>query len=113
MPTPRTASARSARAKAEERRIASRYKAYAEVWADPGGMAPAIPCKLIDISGTGAKLFCYPGNAALPEKFVLHTGHVKHVAQIVWRDKSMVGVEFEPMIQPYHESGLLPDTPAE
>lgn len=77
----------------EERRTEPRLKAFAEVWADPGGMDPAIPCRVIDISRTGAKLDC--GAAALPELFVLAVGETRHVAQVVWRRQTLVGVEFQ------------------
>lgn len=76
----------------DERRTAARLKAYAEAWADPGGMEPAIPCKVIDISGGGAKLDC---QATLPERFTLHVGAAKHAAHVIWRRQTQVGVEFE------------------
>lgn len=86
----------------DERRIALRYKSLAIAWADPGGVAPAIACRIIDISGTGAKLAHNP-DAQLPDEFVLHTGHVKHYAKIVWRKTNQVGVEFEKLQRPYRQ----------
>lgn len=77
-----------------ERRIANRNKSYAESWVDPGGILPAIICKIIDISYTGAKLMFNPG-VVVPDTFVLHTGASKRSANVVWRSKSEVGVEFE------------------
>lgn len=90
---------------AEDRREAARLKSYAETWADPGGMDPAIPCRIIDISSTGAKL---ESRAPLPDDFVLHVGAAKHAAHVVWRRQSFVGVEFQKGMRSYRESGRLP-----
>lgn len=70
-------------------------------------MEPAIVCKILDISYTGAKLIFWPENP-LPDTFVLHTGYTKHYAKVVWRRKNQVGVEFETLTRPYRESGKLP-----
>ncbi len=77
----------------EDRRIASRQKSFAEVWADPGGTTLAIPCKVIDISKTGAKVSDF-GEAPLPDDFVLHSAGVKYRAHVVWRRQKSIGVEF-------------------
>ena len=76
----------------ERRRGASRMKAFAEVWADPGGTALAIACKVLDISKTGAKLTEL--DAALPDDFVLHSAGAKYKAHVVWRRQKQLGVEF-------------------
>ncbi|PPD45020.1 MAG: hypothetical protein CTY15_05745 [Methylocystis sp.] len=76
---------------ADDRRETSRMKSYAEAWADPGGMDPAVPCRIIDISRTGAKIECA---ATLPDEFMLHVGANKFVGQVVWRRQQLLGVEF-------------------
>jgi len=78
----------------EERRSAARQKAYSEAWADPGGVEPAIPCKVIDISHAGAKLECPPG-VSLPAEFTLHVGNTKYAARVIWRRQAQIGVELE------------------
>jgi hypothetical protein len=90
-----------------DRRAAPRMKSFAEVWADPGGMELAIPCRIIDISTTGAKLDC--GGATLPDSFVLHAGHAKHVAQVVWRRQTLVGVEFQKGAKAPRDGAKLPE----
>jgi hypothetical protein len=94
--------------------LAERYKSLAVAWADPGGMAPAISCRIVDISAAGARLMHRP-EAPLPDEFVLHTGHVKHYALVVWRMTNEVGVEFQSLTRPYRESGALraPDNRSE
>jgi hypothetical protein len=92
----------------EERREAARQKAFAEAWADPGGMAPAIPCKVLDISGTGAKI-AYSSDDALPDVFVLHTGRTKRSAKVMWRSQNQVGVEFRRETKPYRDGTALPE----
>lgn len=91
-----------------ERRASPRQKSHAEAWADPGGMAPAIPCKVIDISSAGAKLSFQPGSN-LPEIFNLRAGHTTRSARVVWRRKDQIGVEFLRSTRRYPESGRLPD----
>lgn len=81
-----------ARSAESERRIAARMKAFAEVWVDPGGTALAIPCKVVDISKTGAKIA--ETEKTLPDDFVLNSGGVKYRAHVVWRRQKHVGVEF-------------------
>jgi hypothetical protein len=66
-------------------------KSYAEAWADPGGMDPAVPCRIIDISRAGAKIECA---TTLPDDFILHVGANKHVGQVVWRRQQQLGVVF-------------------
>jgi hypothetical protein len=90
----------------DDRRTAPRLKAFADVWADPGGMEPAIPCRVIDISTTGAKLDCAHGE--LPDAFVLHAGNLKHVARVVWRRQTMAGVEFQKGARLPRDGGKLP-----
>ncbi len=75
----------------DERREAPRLKAYVEGWADPGGVHPAIPCRVLDLSRTGAKVEC---NSDLPENFILVLGGVHHPAEVVWRRQNQIGVAF-------------------
>jgi hypothetical protein len=89
----------------DDRRAAPRMKSFAEVWADPGGMDPAVPCRIIDISTTGAKLDC--GGATVPDSFVLHAGHATHVVQVVWRRQTLIGVEFQKGARPPRDGSKL------
>jgi hypothetical protein len=90
-----------------ERRVAPRLKSFTDAWADPGGMEPAVPCRLIDISVTGAKIDAM--GAELPDRFVLHAGHAKHVAQVVWRRQTMAGVEFQKGARIPRDGAKLPE----
>lgn len=83
---------RTARRVDQERRAAFRFQAFAEVWADPGGTNLAIPCKVLDISATGAKIAIL--DTELPDDFVLNSAGVKYHAHVVWRRQKQVGVEF-------------------
>ncbi|WBJ98906.1 PilZ domain-containing protein [Methylocystis parvus] len=100
-------SARNQAPGAEDRRAAPRLKSFSDVWADPGGMEPAIPCRVIDISTTGAKIDSPHGT--LPDQFVLTVGHARHVAQVVWRRQTMVGVEFQKGVRPPRSGGKIGD----
>jgi hypothetical protein len=88
---------RSIFAAGDERRIATRLKSFTEAWADPGGFETAVPCRVMDISMMGAKIECQ--GAVLPENFVLHIGAAKHLAQVVWRRQTLVGVAFQKGVQ--------------
>jgi hypothetical protein len=105
MHAPFTERSRHRVAAAEDRRAAQRLKSFAEVWADPGGMEPAIPCRVIDISTTGAKVDCPHGT--LPDAFVLTVGHARHVAHVVWRRQTFVGVEFQKGVRPPRDGAKL------
>lgn len=107
MTSPFTDRSRSRTATADDRRIAPRLKSFAEVWADPGGMEPAIPCRVIDISTTGAKIDSPHG--ALPDDFVLTVGHARHVAHVVWRRQTLLGVEFQKGVRPPRDGARLPE----
>ncbi|WP_442755529.1 PilZ domain-containing protein [Methylocystis sp. JAN1] len=107
MYAPFTERSRHKVAAAEDRRMAPRQKSFADVWADPGGMEPAIPCRVIDISTTGAKIDSPYG--ALPDRFVLTVGNARHVAQVVWRRQSMAGVEFQKGVKPPRDGSKLSD----
>jgi hypothetical protein len=81
----------------DERRMATRLKSFTEAWADPGGFETAVPCRVMDISMMGAKIDCHGG--VLPENFVLHIGAAKHLARVVWRRQTLVGVVFQKGVQ--------------
>ncbi len=55
-------------------------------------------CRMIDISGTSAKLEV-KGSETLPDYFILllsHDGRLRRQCSIVWRSDTVVGVEFIP-----------------
>ncbi len=81
-----------------ERRGAARLNYLVEAWADPGGVRPALPCEIIDLSTTGARIDC--GAAVLPKLFILALGHERHVAEIVWRRQTLIGVAFRKGARP-------------
>jgi hypothetical protein len=93
MPAHMTAKSRFTAPAAGERRTESRMKSFNEVWADPGGVEPAIRCRVMDISAKGAKIDGL--GAILPERFLLQVGDTKRAARVVWRRQTMVGVEFQ------------------
>lgn len=107
MPAPSLDRNRAKSPTGDERRQSIRQKSVADVWADPGGMQPAIPCKLLDISSVGAKLSCEAG-VKLPDSFVLHAGDTKVAARVIWRRQDKVGVEFDKRARSYRESSRLP-----
>jgi hypothetical protein len=90
----------------QERRAAARLKFLLDAWADPGGVAPAIPCEVIDRSTTGAKIDC--GAADLPDVFILAVGQERHVAEVVWRRQTLVGVAFRKGVRPPRAGARLP-----
>lgn len=104
MPAPSLERTRATTPANEERRLENRQKAVADAWADPGGMEPAIPCRLLDISSVGAKLGV-EADVLLPDSFTLHAGGTKAAARVVWRRKNQIGVEFEKRAKRFRESG--------
>jgi hypothetical protein len=81
-----------------ERRKAPRVKSSVDSWADPGGVAPVIPCRVIDMSTTGAKIEC--ADQDLPDHFILVLGASQHVVEVVWRRPNLVGVAFRKGVRP-------------
>jgi hypothetical protein len=79
--------------KASDRRIATRRQSGAHVWADPGGVMPAIDCRIIDISETGAKIATVTGQP-LPDRFQLQIEPTRVLgeAEVVWRNGRAAGV---------------------
>jgi hypothetical protein len=74
-----------------ERRETRRQKAYVDGWADAGGTAAPLSCKVLDISTTGAKI-ALPPNARLPSTFVLHVGAAAYTATTMWTKQTEIGV---------------------
>lgn len=107
MTTPYLDRSRAKSPTGEERRVVGRQKSVADVWADPGGMEPAIPCRLLDISLIGAKLSLDAG-VQLPDSFILHAGGVKTMARVIWRRQNMLGVEFEKGAMRARDGSRLP-----
>jgi len=68
----------------------------ARVWADPGGVAPAIDCKLIDVSDQGARVAPMYGGE-LPDEFSLELDPTRSLgdAKVVWRQGGAVGVQLK------------------
>jgi hypothetical protein len=97
----------------QERREAPRLKAFVEGWADPGGVAPAIPCRVLDVSRSGAKVEYF--GAELPDMFILVIGGAQHPAEVVWRRQNQVGVAFRvpsPVIHDGEQGNLISRAPS-
>jgi len=57
------------------------------------------PCRMIDISRTGARLESAKAQT-LPDDFILllsHDGRLRRQCLVVWRSETAVGVEFVPL----------------
>ncbi|MGO9742725.1 MAG: hypothetical protein ACLPN5_14685 [Roseiarcus sp.] len=82
--------------RATDRRNKPRRSSSARVWADPGGVVPAIDCKLVDVSDRGAKVAPMHGRE-LPEQFSLELEPTRSLgeAKVVWREGSVVGVQLK------------------
>ena len=81
--------------KQSDRRTKPRRASGARVWADPGGVLPAIDCQIVDISEDGAQVAPLNGGP-LPDKFVLQVEPTRILgeADVVWREGARVGVHF-------------------
>ena len=81
--------------KGAERRAKPRRASGARVWADPGGVLPAVDCKIIDISEQGAQVASLSGDR-LPDKFLLQIDATRILGEVdvVWREGARVGVQF-------------------
>jgi hypothetical protein len=79
----------------DDRRGSERKPSRLRVWADPGGVAPATDCQIVDISASGA-LIAPVRATKLPNTFSLqHDGTTKFGdAEVVWRANGVVGVKF-------------------
>jgi hypothetical protein len=85
----------------DERRRLPRRRTLLSAAAVHGPDQTVVPCTVRDKSGTGARLLMQTG-ANVPDVFhliELTTGEL-HLAQVVWRDSTFVGVAFK-------ESSLL------
>jgi hypothetical protein len=60
------------------------------------GAPSPLPCEIVDISETGARLVI-ESECDLPERFVLllsRSGEARRMCKVAWRDGLTVGVEF-------------------
>jgi hypothetical protein len=98
--------------KVTERRAKPRRASGARVWADPGGVLPAVDCKIIDISEEGAQVAPLSGNP-LPDKFLLQMEPTRILgeADVVWREGARVGVRFSKRSRP-KRSAAEPSAPS-
>ncbi len=79
----------------DDRRASQRKSGRMRVWADPGGVAPATDCMIVDMSEGGALLA--PVKAArLPDRFSLEQDSRTKLGpvEVVWRANGVVGVKF-------------------
>jgi hypothetical protein len=69
---------------------------YDGVWIAYGDDRTLVPCTLLDVSHSGARLML-PGNEDVPDNLVLlHSEHgrARRQCRVAWRRKDKVGVEF-------------------
>jgi hypothetical protein len=81
---------------AGEKRTSVRRDARYSVWIAYGDDRSLVPCTLLDVSQSGARLML-PGNEDVPDKFVLllsEHGRASRQCRVAWRRKDKVGVEF-------------------
>jgi hypothetical protein len=80
----------------DDRRRQTRKPTRIRAWADPGGVAPAADCVIVDLSEDGACVASVNG-APLPNKFKLQVDAKSDVgdAEVMWRGENAVGVKFE------------------
>jgi hypothetical protein len=76
-------------------------------WIFPGGGSASIPCVMMDLSVSGARLKVDPGTE-LPPQFILvlsRDGRLNRHCQTMWRDQDMLGVQFlsRKSLGPVHE----------
>jgi hypothetical protein len=79
-----------------ESRKAPRLNVAYPVWLQYGDDVVLIPCKMKDISPTGARL-ALPNNEDIPDEFVLklsESGPAHRKCRVAWRSKSYMGVYF-------------------
>jgi hypothetical protein len=79
-----------------ERRARPRRASGVRVWADPGGVLPAVDCRIVDITEEGAQVASMNGDT-LPDKFLLQIETTRSLgeADVVWREGGRVGVLFQ------------------
>jgi hypothetical protein len=81
-------------------------------WIFPGGGSASIPCVMMDLSVSGARLKVDPGTE-LPSQFILvlsRDGRLNRRCQTMWRDQDMLGVQFlsRKSPGPVHEDAAPP-----
>src|SRR5215208_1065281 len=79
-----------------EQRTPLRRDARYGVWIAYGDDRTLVPCTLLDVSQSGARLML-SGNEDVPDKFVLllsEHGRARRQCRVAWRRKDKVGVEF-------------------
>lgn len=82
--------------KASDRRVKSRRPSGVHVWADPGGVLPAIDCRVVNISENGAQVAAVNG-LPLPDRFQLQVDSTRILgeAEVVWRNGAVAGVRLK------------------
>ena len=81
---------------AENRKRARKALRYA-AWLLIGKDQPPVPCAVVDISDTGARIDI-SGSEELPTRFILMlngSGKARRLCRAVWRSAQQVGVHFE------------------
>jgi len=81
---------------ADEKRSSVRRDARYGVWIAYGDDRTLVPCTLLDVSQSGARLML-PGNEDVPDDFMLllsEHGRARRQCRVAWRRKDKVGVEF-------------------
>src|SRR5215217_7096940 len=81
---------------AGQKRSSVRRDARYGVWIAYGDDRTLVPCTLLDVSQSGARLML-PGNEDVPDNFMLllsEHGRARRQCRIAWRRKDKVGVEF-------------------
>ncbi len=78
----------------DDQRRSERKPTRLKVWADPGGVASATDCMIVDMSAGGARV-AHPTATSLPDSFSLLQGNTKMAdVEVVWRGAGFVGVKF-------------------
>ena len=79
----------------DDQRHSERKPSRLRIWADPGGVAPAMDCTVVDISESGARV-AHAKGTILPDRFsLLHDGNTKMAdVEVVWRSEGFTGVKF-------------------
>src|SRR5215213_3480329 len=81
---------------AGEKRNTLRRDARYGVWIAYGDDNTLVPCTLLDVSQSGARLML-PGNEDVPGEFLLllsEHGRARRQCRVAWRRNDKVGVEF-------------------
>src|SRR5829696_7116805 len=79
-----------------EQRTNLRREVRYGVWIAYGDDWTLVPCTILDVSQSGARLML-PGNEDVPSEFILllsEHGRARRQCRVAWRRKDKVGVEF-------------------